>query len=392
MVRVGCGRPECGSGYPYPGQLDGGLRVVGTCLTADDWVVISSGRGLRPGITVKPDFGKGLPDRSPALAARTGAGVAAAEQFVDLLSRGDFEGGGTLRRYDEEAGPARRIEEDMGATRSRRREVPPPRASRGPGQRRPPTTYSCPWSGNTTPLTSEWCLTRWTREKKISGLWIVPPKAGSMPPGKTTTASQSPLEARLPNGVTVELLGMAESPSKDRPWWRLDGSPLAGRPYDSLGDPMVAGPNETVRELAVQLDHVPAEPVSSFWLFGGGIGVQLRWRPGRPMRPGIPAQLQAVSLQVPDAAETLRAEFCLAAGTWETIAQREAGPHAQAVAGDGLRMMTSARSRRPMAASSSTLPIPGNSVIVRCVSSPWTPTGRNTPRRTRAVSMPSPSA
>ena len=54
------------------------------------------------------------------------------------------------------------------------------------------------------------------------------------------------------------------------------------------------------------------------------------------------ANLQAVSLQVPDAAETLRAEFCLAAGTWETIAQREAGPHAQAVAGDGLRMMTSA--------------------------------------------------
>ena len=239
-----------------PGQLDGGLRVVGTCLTADDWVVISSGRGLRPGMTVKPDFGKGLPDRSPALAARTGAGVAAAEQFVDLLSRGEFQK--AAERFDDTmkklAPPAelKKIWEqlDRAGGKFLRR-----------GQARTwatPATHNVfvpvEWEHNTTNVRV--VFDALDAEKKISGLWIVPPKAGSMPPGKTTTASQSPLEARLPNGVTVELLGMAESPSKDRPWWRLDGSPLAGRPYDSLGDAMVAGPNETVRELAVQLDHV----------------------------------------------------------------------------------------------------------------------------------------
>ncbi len=74
----------------------------------------------------------------------------------------------------------------------------------------------------------------------------------------------------MPNGVTVELLGVAESPSKDRPWWRPDGSPLAGRPYDSLDDAMVAGQFEIVRELAFRLDNLPAEPVSTIWRFGAG--------------------------------------------------------------------------------------------------------------------------
>jgi len=39
-----------------------------------------------------------------------------------------------------------------------------------------------------------------------------------------------PWIARLTNGVTVELLGVSENPSQDRPWWRPDGSPLPSDP------------------------------------------------------------------------------------------------------------------------------------------------------------------
>ena len=43
------------------------------------------------------------------------------------------------------------------------------------------------------------------------------------------------LKATLPSGVEVELVGISYHPSKGRPWWRPDGSPLSEAPYDSLG-------------------------------------------------------------------------------------------------------------------------------------------------------------
>lgn len=40
-----------------------------------------------------------------------------------------------------------------------------------------------------------------------------------------------PWEVRLPNGVVVELVGLADSPSTGKAWWQPDGRPLADRPY-----------------------------------------------------------------------------------------------------------------------------------------------------------------
>ena len=46
----------------------------------------------------------------------------------------------------------------------------------------------------------------------------------------------SPFTATLPNGVTVELVGVCEHPSDGKPWWRPDGSLLKVRPYAKLND------------------------------------------------------------------------------------------------------------------------------------------------------------
>ena len=70
---------------------------------------------------------------------------------------------------------------------------------------------------------------------------------------------------RLPNGVTVELLGVAEHPSKNRSWWQPDGSPLAERPYDRLGAAVVVNKKEMAREFAVRLSNAPCKRVSVQW-------------------------------------------------------------------------------------------------------------------------------
>jgi len=44
---------------------------------------------------------------------------------------------------------------------------------------------------------------------------------------------QQPFSATLPNGVTVELVGLCEHPSEGKQWWGLDGRSIA-KPYDRL--------------------------------------------------------------------------------------------------------------------------------------------------------------
>ncbi|MEN6407444.1 MAG: serine/threonine-protein kinase, partial [Thermoguttaceae bacterium] len=94
------------------------------------------------------------------------------------------------------------------------------------------------------------------------GLWVktaarnpvaTPPQPGQAEPDRRS------FKARLPSGVTVELLGVSENPSKDRPWWRPDGSPLEQRPYKAMAG-RVSGKNTVPREFAVRLTDLPQEP------------------------------------------------------------------------------------------------------------------------------------
>jgi len=68
---------------------------------------------------------------------------------------------------------------------------------------------------------------------------------------------QTVFTAILPNGVTVELIGVCEHPSEGKKWWRPDGSLLAQAPYDQLYVTSIpeAKPNERVYEFAYRLSN-----------------------------------------------------------------------------------------------------------------------------------------
>ncbi len=57
-------------------------------------------------------------------------------------------------------------------------------------------------------------------------------KPDDAPPARTSGTKD--FARTLPNGVTVELLGICEHPSAGKPWWRPEGGPLERRPYDRL--------------------------------------------------------------------------------------------------------------------------------------------------------------
>lgn len=50
----------------------------------------------------------------------------------------------------------------------------------------------------------------------------------------STADTQNPFIATFSNGVGVKLIGLSENPSRDKPWWKPDGSPLETRPYEQL--------------------------------------------------------------------------------------------------------------------------------------------------------------
>jgi beta-lactamase regulating signal transducer with metallopeptidase domain len=70
--------------------------------------------------------------------------------------------------------------------------------------------------------------------------------------------------AKLDNGVTVELLGISEHPSKNCPWWKPDGRPMDA-PYDDFGDRPPPEHDPLGREFAVRLTNPNNLPVDFSW-------------------------------------------------------------------------------------------------------------------------------
>jgi hypothetical protein len=63
--------------------------------------------------------------------------------------------------------------------------------------------------------------------------------------------------AKFSNGVEVELIGLSMNPSKDQPWWRPDGTPLAERPYADVRARMGSG---LPREICWRWKNLPDDP------------------------------------------------------------------------------------------------------------------------------------
>src|SRR5207249_2484911 len=74
-----------------------------------------------------------------------------------------------------------------------------------------------------------------------------------------TPTSPQTFIGRLANGVSVELVGLSETPSTAKSWWRADGSPLPDAPYVRMsgGSNIIRGvpPSEEIRrEVAVRVN------------------------------------------------------------------------------------------------------------------------------------------
>ena len=134
----------------------------------------------------------------------------------------------------------------------------------------------------------------------------------------STTVAKPPFQAPLRSGVFVELLGLSENPSRDSPWWRPDGSPLAERPYDWLGASVAPEPGKRPCEVAVRLHNVPAGAVNAIWQFEPRCDSMSATNPS--LRGSYVKDIYGVAMCAPVASRTVAVRLGLAAGPWQTIA------------------------------------------------------------------------
>jgi hypothetical protein len=137
-----------------------------------------------------------------------------------------------------------------------------------------------------------------------------------------------PIVALLDNGVSIEVVSVAPSPSNGKPGWRADGSPVPAALYAGISTTVQGAPGQRTMEFAVHLDDqvgADGSMASVRWgIKGSGAsgGGAARDAKGRDV-PGL--EVRAVALPGNPAAATLHAD--VAAGAWRT--QFQAGPDGQ---------------------------------------------------------------
>jgi hypothetical protein len=97
------------------------------------------------------------------------------------------------------------------------------------------------------------------RYRLISTIGGEQPIRNSAPSTNATrpATDENEFVARFSNGVEVEFIGLSINPSKEQPWWRPDGAPLAERPYDNVRAHMGSG---LPRELCFRWKNLPKDP------------------------------------------------------------------------------------------------------------------------------------
>ncbi|MEX2113256.1 MAG: hypothetical protein WD845_08730 [Pirellulales bacterium] len=125
------------------------------------------------------------------------------------------------------------------------------------------------------------------------------------------------LSIELEGGVTADLIGLCEHPSKDKTWWAADGSPIAA-PYQQFhGSVDAAG--HTLREIAVRW-HVPKDSdIATRW----GVAASSGWAGGTPQdaQGNRLRDITAAAAAIPANSNTTTITFSVAAGEWQTMTE-----------------------------------------------------------------------
>jgi hypothetical protein len=119
----------------------------------------------------------------------------------------------------------------------------------------------------------------------------------------------------LTNGVSIEVLGVARSPSNGGSWWKADGSPLANPPYYKFGG-QVDPENMLALEVAVHIEKPTLNP--------GQGRENVHWdvvncdsRSASDPSPAAPG-LEAKAFRIKDDPAGFTVRAVVAAGDWTT--------------------------------------------------------------------------
>ena len=147
--------------------------------------------------------------------------------------------------------------------------------------------------------------------------------SGRLKPESETAAQKelSEFKAALPNGVSVELVGVCEHPSEGKQWWRPDGSLLEQRPWEKVNGAVNDGWGKEPYEFAVRLNHV-ANNVPGWYVTFEDSG---------SMASGVyessPTSITGwFAVSLPSDKKELDITISVAPGKWETKFSRDVKP------------------------------------------------------------------
>jgi len=182
----------------------------------------------------------------------------------------------------------------------------------------------------------------------------VDPKAKAAPvAAKPGAVAEPPWRVTLPSGITVALIGVSESPSQGKPWWRPDGSTLAHAPDHYPSSPETPTPgklNQPANEFAILLTDLPLpHQQGDFEIIKriepppppGNGATDARWVSSRLREPSETtkcSQLHVLSQSFPPSQDRATIKVGLAAGPWNTIiGENIEGRHGRSASFRGIR-------------------------------------------------------
>ncbi len=141
----------------------------------------------------------------------------------------------------------------------------------------------------------------------------------ALEPEKASDSSE--FNTKLPNGVTVELIGICEHPSEGKQWWRPDGAILEPDHAPSDHSRMTVKPDETeqARELALRFAGQDVEQMSFRWKMD--MATRSSSHPfyvtekREKLKP-----LRNIVFKLPQNLETLDFSIGIATGEWKRVA------------------------------------------------------------------------
>jgi len=131
----------------------------------------------------------------------------------------------------------------------------------------------------------------------------------------------------LPNGLSVEVIGVCEHPTTGKPWWRPDGTMLADeRPGEfTFNDPDYNRPDAHAKVLALKLTGRPLSDVTLSWTLETGGGPSTLYPAYEDAARQILQPIQAIVAAFPKNPAAADLKIGIAAGGWKGAAAASEG-------------------------------------------------------------------